>query len=64
MQTLSYGGLRLGQPAHRCQAVQALPDLLGHERHDRMEQPAKPVEQRRQHALGDRTGLPDRAAGP
>ncbi len=36
------GGFRLGQPAHRGQAVQALPDLFGHERHDRMEQRQSP----------------------
>ena len=55
MQTLSAAACRLGQPAHRRQAVQALPDLFGHKRHDRMEQAAEPIEQRRQHALGDRT---------
>ena len=56
MQTLSAAGLRLGQPPLGCQAVQTLPDLLGHKRHDRMEQAAEPVEQGRQHALGDRAG--------
>ena len=56
MQTLSSAACGSGKPAHGRQAVQALPDLLGHERHDRVEQAAEAVEQRRQHALGDRAG--------
>ena len=50
------GGAGSGMPRIGASSSRALPDLLGHERHDRMEQPAEPVQDRGQHPLGGRAG--------
>ena len=57
MQALSAtGGGRRDAPGRR-DLAEGLPDLLGDERHDRVQQPADAVERRREHPLGRRPGL-------
>ncbi len=49
---------RGARPFKPCQTCSVTNGMIG------WSKPAEPVEQRRQHALGDRTGSPGRAAGP
>ena len=64
MQTLSAAGSGVAEAADGGDLGHRLPDLLGQERDDRMEQAAEPVEDRRQDALGDRAGRRGRGAAP
>ena len=58
------GGRGAFQTPHGCQGRQTLPDLLGHERHNRVQQPAKAVEQRAPARAGPSDAFRGRGGGP
>ena len=49
------GGRGRRKAPFRSDLGQGLPDLLGHERHDRVQEPAETVKDRCEHALGGRS---------